>query len=123
MGAVEVRPFQDEPGRRDADFVPTVDDSDLGRIFRHESGRAVATLVRLFGDIDIAEEAVQEAFVVATQRLAGVRTAAEPGRVDHDDRSQSRHRQARAVNPPVTTDMRKRRSFTSATNHPNRSVP
>lgn len=36
--------------------------------FRNESGRAVATLVRLFGDIDIAEEAVQEAFVVALQR-------------------------------------------------------
>ena len=33
-----------------------------------ESGRAVATLVRLFGDIDIAEEAVQEAFVVAVER-------------------------------------------------------
>jgi RNA polymerase sigma-70 factor (ECF subfamily) len=36
--------------------VPAADDSDLARIFRHESGRAVATLVRLFGDIDIAEE-------------------------------------------------------------------
>ncbi len=36
--------------------------------FRAESGRAVATLVRLFGDIDIAEEAVQEAFLVAVQR-------------------------------------------------------
>ncbi|MDQ3391368.1 MAG: sigma-70 family RNA polymerase sigma factor, partial [Actinomycetota bacterium] len=44
------------------------DVSELGRIFRHESGRTVATLVRLFGDIDVAEEAVQEAFVVATQR-------------------------------------------------------
>ena len=45
--------------------------SDRGQIehvFRQESGRAVATLVRLFGDIDIAEEAVQEAFVVALQR-------------------------------------------------------
>jgi RNA polymerase sigma-70 factor, ECF subfamily len=36
--------------------------------FRAESGRAVATLVRLFGDIDIAEEAVQEAFAVAVAR-------------------------------------------------------
>ena len=35
------------------------------RVFREESGRAIATLVRLFGDIDIAEEMVQEAFVVA----------------------------------------------------------
>ncbi len=44
------------------------DVAELGRIFRNESGRTVATLVRLFGDIDIAEEAVQEAFVAATQR-------------------------------------------------------
>jgi len=42
--------------------------------FRREFGRAVATLVRLFGDIDLAEEAVQEAFVVALQRwpVAGI---------------------------------------------------
>ena len=44
------------------------DVAQLGRIFREESGRAVASLVRRFGDIDIAEEAVQEAFVVASQR-------------------------------------------------------
>ena len=37
------------------------------QVFRLEAGRAVATLVRLFGDIDIAEEAVQDAFVVAAQ--------------------------------------------------------
>src|SRR6476661_1886087 len=37
------------------------------QVFRLESGRAVATLVRLFGDIDVAEEAVQDAFVVAAQ--------------------------------------------------------
>ncbi|HEX7277473.1 MAG TPA: sigma-70 family RNA polymerase sigma factor, partial [Acidimicrobiales bacterium] len=38
------------------------------RVFRHESGRAVAVLVRLFGDIDVAEEAVQEAFLVALRK-------------------------------------------------------
>ena len=44
------------------------------RVFRQEAGRAVATLVRLFGDIDVAEEAVQEAFVVALEKwpLSGV---------------------------------------------------
>ena len=36
--------------------------------FRESSGRAVATLVRVFGDIDLAEEAVQEAFAVAVER-------------------------------------------------------
>jgi len=40
----------------------------LDRTFRESAGRAVATLTRLFGDIDLAEEAVQEAFAVATQR-------------------------------------------------------
>ncbi len=37
-------------------------------VFRAEYGRAVAVLVRVFGDIDIAEEAVQDAFTAAVQR-------------------------------------------------------
>jgi RNA polymerase sigma-70 factor (ECF subfamily) len=59
--------------------VPELDDSDIGRVFRLESGRAVATLVRLFGDIDIAEEAVQEAFLVATERWAATGLPPNPG--------------------------------------------
>jgi RNA polymerase sigma-70 factor (ECF subfamily) len=43
-------------------------DGELGRIFREEYGRAVSVLVRYFGDIDIAEEAVQDAFTTAVQR-------------------------------------------------------
>src|SRR4029078_2135986 len=46
----------------------TVDASAIEGVFRAESGRAVASLVRVFGDIDIAEEAVQDAFEVALQR-------------------------------------------------------
>lgn len=42
--------------------------SVVDRLFREESGRAVATLIRLFGDFDLAEEVVQEAFVVALER-------------------------------------------------------
>lgn len=45
-----------------------VDGSDIERVFREEYGRAVAVLVRAFGDIDLAEEAVQDAFTVAVQR-------------------------------------------------------
>ena len=41
---------------------------DIEQVFREEYGRAVAVLVRVFGDIDIAEEAVQDAFTVAAQR-------------------------------------------------------
>ncbi|TML75017.1 MAG: RNA polymerase sigma factor [Actinobacteria bacterium] len=36
-------------------------------MFREESGRAVASLIRVLGDFDLAEEAVQDAFVVALQ--------------------------------------------------------
>ncbi|MFC5833004.1 RNA polymerase sigma factor [Nonomuraea insulae] len=41
--------------------------SGIERVFREEYGRAVAVLVRVFGDIDVAEEAVQEAFAVAVR--------------------------------------------------------
>jgi RNA polymerase sigma-70 factor (ECF subfamily) len=37
-------------------------------VFREHYGRAVAVLVRLLGDIDAAEEAVQDAFLTAVQR-------------------------------------------------------
>jgi len=59
--------------------VGTSELADLERVFRQESGRAIATLVRLFGDIDIAEEAVQEAFVVATQRWRSDGMPPNPG--------------------------------------------
>ena len=41
---------------------------EIGRVFRQERGRAVAVLIRVFGGIDDAEEAVQDAFVVALER-------------------------------------------------------
>ena len=40
----------------------------VDRLFREESGRAVATLIRQTGDFDISEEAVQDAFVSAIER-------------------------------------------------------
>ncbi len=48
--------------------MATLDASEIGRVFRAEYGRAVAVLVRVFGDIDLAEEAVQDAFTAAVQR-------------------------------------------------------
>jgi RNA polymerase sigma-70 factor (ECF subfamily) len=48
--------------------VPAVAAAEIGRVFRAEYGRAVAVLVRSLGDIDAAEEAVQDAFAVAVQR-------------------------------------------------------
>jgi len=42
--------------------------AEIEQVFRQEYGRAVAVLVRSFGDIDIAEEAVQDAFTAAIER-------------------------------------------------------
>ncbi|WP_405577047.1 RNA polymerase sigma factor [Streptomyces sp. NBC_01092] len=41
---------------------------DVEAVFRAEYGRAVAVLVRFLGDIDLAEEAVQDAFTTALRR-------------------------------------------------------
>ena len=59
--------------------MPAGAPTELERIFREESGRVIATLVRRFGDIDLAEEAVQEAFAVATERWAHDGLPPNPG--------------------------------------------
>ncbi|HEV2869822.1 MAG TPA: RNA polymerase sigma factor [Actinomycetota bacterium] len=48
--------------------MPALPAGEIERVFRQEHGRAVASLVRVFGDIDVAEEAVQDAFAAAVQR-------------------------------------------------------
>src|SRR5262249_58166592 len=50
------------------DGAPPLQAAEIERVFRDEYGRAVAVLVRHFGDIDLAEEAVQDAFTVAVQK-------------------------------------------------------
>jgi RNA polymerase sigma-70 factor, ECF subfamily len=47
---------------------PAVATARIDQIFREEYGSAVAVLVRAFGDIDLAEEAVQDAFANAISR-------------------------------------------------------
>jgi RNA polymerase sigma-70 factor, ECF subfamily len=82
--------------------------SKIEQVFRAESGRAVAVLVRVFGSIDIAEDAVQDAFAAATQRWpstglppspAGwIITTARNHAIDHLRREASRDdRQAQAA--------------------------
>jgi RNA polymerase sigma-70 factor (ECF subfamily) len=82
--------------------------SEIERVFREEYGRAVAVLVRVFGDIDVAEEAVQDAFTTATERWpsgglppspAGwIITTARNRAIDRLRREASREdRQARAI--------------------------
>ncbi len=45
-----------------------VTSADIARVFRAEHGRAVSVLIRALGDIDLAEDAVQDAFTVAVER-------------------------------------------------------
>ncbi|WP_050425601.1 RNA polymerase sigma factor [Bradyrhizobium tropiciagri] len=42
--------------------------SQIEKVFRDEAGRALATLIRLVGDFDLAEDALQDAFAIALQR-------------------------------------------------------
>ncbi|MGW3964240.1 RNA polymerase sigma factor [Amycolatopsis sp. NPDC005003] len=45
-----------------------VDEVAVGRIFREESGRSVAAVIGFCGDIDLAEDAVQDAFALALRK-------------------------------------------------------
>ena len=48
--------------------MPALPVAEIERVFREEYGRAVAVLIRAFGDIGTAEEAVQDAFMEAVRR-------------------------------------------------------
>ncbi|MDQ4068340.1 MAG: RNA polymerase sigma factor [Actinomycetota bacterium] len=108
-------------------------DAAIGEVFRTEAGRAVATLIRLFGDIDLAEEAVQEAFTVAVEKWPAAGIPPNPGgwitttarnraidRLRREASRDDRHAQAAllqaAPDPPeeggVITDDRLRLIFT-----------
>jgi RNA polymerase sigma-70 factor (ECF subfamily) len=86
---------------------------DVERVFREQYGRAVAVLVRHFGDIDAAEEAVQDAFAEAVRRWpetglppspAGwiIRTARNRGidRFRRETARAAKQEQAAALDPP-----------------------
>ncbi len=59
--------------------MPVTDGAAIERAYRESSGRAIATLVRIFGDIDLAEDAVQEAFAVAAERWPAAGVPPNPG--------------------------------------------
>jgi RNA polymerase sigma-70 factor (ECF subfamily) len=119
----------------------TLDQGDVARVFREEYGRAVAVLVRLLGDIDLAEEAVQEAFEAAVRRWpeaglppspAGwIVTTARNRAIDRHRRESSRdsrHAEAAALHVPdapeeegVVRDDRLRLIFTCC--HPALATP
>jgi len=52
---------------------------DLAEIFRGEAGRCTATLIRILGDIDLAEDAVAEAFAIAAEQWPTKGVPPNPG--------------------------------------------
>ncbi|WP_431896878.1 RNA polymerase sigma factor [Nonomuraea sp. bgisy101] len=87
--------------------------SGIEDVFRQEYGRAVSVLVRSFGDIDLAEEAVQDAFAEATRRWPVKGTPPSPAgwiittarnraidRLRRESSRQDRHAQAALVRAP-----------------------
>ncbi len=51
---------------------------DIERVFREQYARAVSALVRVFGDIELAEEAVQDAFTAALEHWPAGGTPPSP---------------------------------------------
>jgi RNA polymerase sigma-70 factor (ECF subfamily) len=52
--------------------------AEIEKIFRDEAGRVLATLIRLVGDFDLAEDVLQEAFAVALERWPNEEPPANP---------------------------------------------
>jgi len=52
--------------------------TEIDKIFRGEAGRALATLIRLVGDFDLAEDALQDSFAVALERWSAADPPSNP---------------------------------------------
>jgi RNA polymerase sigma-70 factor (ECF subfamily) len=63
----------------DLDVPLGSDEAEVGKVFREEYGRSVAGLIRVFGDIDVAEDAVQEAFAIAVRKWSKDGIPPNPG--------------------------------------------
>jgi RNA polymerase sigma-70 factor (ECF subfamily) len=61
-------------------YVPEQLSKTIENLYRSESGRVLATLVRLLGDLDLAEESMHEAFAAALESwtLAGIPAKPRP---------------------------------------------
>jgi RNA polymerase sigma-70 factor, ECF subfamily len=55
-----------------------MDATDIAQLFRREAGRVLATLIRLVGDFELAEEALQEAFAAAIEQWPIVGVPSNP---------------------------------------------
>ncbi|MHA6780322.1 RNA polymerase sigma factor [Pseudonocardia saturnea] len=95
----------------------TVSPTEIARVFTAEYGRAVAVLTRVLGDIDLAEDAVQDAFTTAVRTWpesglppspAGwIITTARNGAIDRFRREstrEERHAQAALLHTPTSPE-------------------
>lgn len=93
------------------------DISEVERVFRECSGRAVATLARRFRDLSLAEEMVQDAFVQALTRWPNEGLPPSPAgwiittagraaidRVRREAKRDDRHRESARMHEPETSD-------------------
>jgi RNA polymerase sigma-70 factor (ECF subfamily) len=103
--------------------VPEQLSRTIETLYRSESGRVLATLVRLLGDLDLAEEAMHEAFAVAldtwpqtgipekprpwlisTARFKAIDAMRRRARFDGVERDLTAHIEARINEPPTGED-------------------
>jgi RNA polymerase sigma-70 factor (ECF subfamily) len=63
----------------------------LDSVYRTESRRILATLIRLLGDFDLAEDALHDAFAAALERWPKDGVPANPSRVARLDRTIQGH--------------------------------
>ena len=72
-------------------------------MFRRESGQVLATLIRVLGDFDLAEDALQEAMLAALERWPRRRPARPTRRVAVDRRPGARRSTGSAGEASGTT--------------------
>ncbi|MDP2289631.1 MAG: sigma-70 family RNA polymerase sigma factor [Actinomycetota bacterium] len=90
-----------------------MDGRALDEIYRREVGRCTATLVRVLGDVDLAEDAVAEAFAIAAERWPREGVPPNPGawitttarnraidRIRRESTRTERHRHAHLLHDP-----------------------
>ena len=105
---------------------PPVPIAEIEHVFREEYGRAVAVLVRVFRDITIAEEAVQDAFATAVERWPSTGVPPSPAgwiittarnraidRLRRESSRDDRHAQARCCRSPTIRGTTRRISWTT----------
>ncbi len=97
------------------------DEGAFGEIYQREAGRCVATMVRVLGDVDLAEDAVAEAFTIAARRWPESGIPPNPGgwitttarnraidRLRRESTRTERHRAAELLHDPepaMTADL------------------